>query len=264
MASPIFSLKDVEALANLAAEAGAIILGIRAQHDAKTHDLGALAKADGSPVTRADHAAEAHILEGFLKLGLAAPYVAEETAAEADMAGISGFYLVDPLDGTKAFVSGGDDFTVNIGFVEKGVPVMGVVHVPVLNITYYSDGKTAYLRDAVGVRPITARYAPHEGFDVITNRTEDWSGRVRDYLAGFSVRSTSQLSSAHKLGLLAAGTVDMYPRFGPTFEWDIAAGDAILRAAGGSVRTLDGQPLGYGKPQFLNPSFVARGKEIIG
>ena len=138
---------------------------------------------------------------------------------------------------------------------------MGVLHSPVSNETYYTDGKKAYYLSAGEQESVIETRWPHsEGMDVIVNRTEDWSGRLKNYLQTVSVRSTVQQSSARKLGLIAHGKFDLYPRFGPTYEWDIAAGDAILRAAGGSVKTLDGEDLQYGKEKFLNPFFVARGR----
>jgi 3'(2'), 5'-bisphosphate nucleotidase len=256
-----FQLNDVRALVQLARTAGQIILRIRDEHRANQNDLGKSDKNDGSPVTRADTAAEEHILEGIENLGLMQPVVAEESAATLDVSQLSGYYLIDPLDGTKAFVDGGDDFTVNIGFIQKGYPVMGVLHVPCINETYYTEGHRAYHLSAGEYESIiTARTVDDKAVDVIVNRTEDWSGRLRTFLEPYAVRETQRLSSAHKLGLIAHGKFDLYPRFGPTCEWDIASGDAILRAAGGSVKTLDGLDMTYGKPKFLNPHFVARGR----
>jgi 3'(2'), 5'-bisphosphate nucleotidase len=266
-----FQLTDVRALVQLARSAGQIILRFREQQLAAlntqgintqgTNTLGVAQKGDGSPVTKADLAAEEHILEGLQNLGLQQPVVAEEGSSTLDVSQLKRYYLIDPLDGTKAFVEGGDDFTVNIGFIQNGLPMMGVLHSPVLNETYYTDGRKAYyLSPAEQESVIEARKASPAGIDVITNRTEDWSGRLKNYLQEYTVLSTQRRSSAHKLGLIAHGKYDVYPRFGPTCEWDIAAGDAILRAAGGSVKTLDGLALTYGKPKFLNPPFIARGK----
>jgi 3'(2'), 5'-bisphosphate nucleotidase len=256
-----FSLADVRRLVLLAREAGEIILRIRAEHGIGKADWRQREKVDGSPVTHADEAAEAHILEGLHTLGLGAPVVAEESASNPDMSMAQGFYLIDPLDGTKAFTEGRSDFSVNIGYVAAGLPVMGVLHMPVAGDTYYTDGKAAYHLNPVNIeKEIRARVAAVDGVDVIVNRTEDWSGRLKQYLAGKNVRRMEQQSSAHKLALIATGEYDLYPRFGPTREWDIAAGHAILSAAGGSVTTLDGKDLGYGKPEFANPFFVAMGR----
>lgn len=256
----VFSLSDVRQLVRVAREAGALIMDVRAHHLARTFDMQATAKDDGSPVTRADHAAEQHILEGIAQLGLTAPVVAEETAPAADIRDARGYYLIDPLDGTRAFVEGGDDFTVNIGYIAGGQPSMGVLHVPALNETYFTEGQKAYFMGGGSEEEIAVRAADPAGYDVIVNRTEDWSGRLGAYLKDYKVRTLDRRSSAHKLGLVAQGKYDLYPRFGPTSEWDIAAGDAILRAAGGRVLTLDGASLAYGKPSFRNPPFVAMGR----
>lgn len=256
-----FHLTDVRALVQLARSAGHIILRIRDEHITGKSAYGLQQKGDGSPVTAADLASQEHILEGLENLGLQHPVVAEESDANPEQVASGGYYLIDPLDGTRPFVEGSDEFTVNIGFVQQGKPVMGVLHSPVLGDTYYTDGKTAYYLSAGEQEHIIeARHLPLHGADVIVNRTEDWSGRLRNYLATHDIASTTQQSSARKLGLIAHGKFDMYPRFGPTYEWDIAAGDAILRAAGGSVKTMDGQDLAYGKPTYKNPPFIARGK----
>lgn len=259
----IFSLSDVEELVRIARCAGDLILRIRAEHDEATQDLGVLAKGDGSPVSRADTAAQELILNEIEKAGLQAPVIAEETEAHEKLESGKGFYLIDPLDGTKAFVGGGDDFTVNIGYAKNGVPVMGVLHVPVCGHTYYTDGAQAYVMESGVVRRIAARQPNPEALEVIVNRTEDPLGKLKAFLSDKKVSRLERRSSAHKLGLVAAGEYDFYPRFGPTCEWDIAAGDAILRAAGGSVRTLDGALLTYGKATYRNPAFVAYGKPLI-
>ncbi len=256
-----FHLTDVRALVQLARSAGQLVLKIRAEHLSGKTSYDLQHKGDGSPVTAADIASQEHILEGLENLGLQHPVVAEESDANPDMTSSTGYYLIDPVDGTRAFVDGGDEFTINIGFVHHGKPVMGVLHSPVLGDTYYTDGKHAYYLSAGELESVINARAPRpEGVDVIVNRTEDWSGRLKNYLAGQPVLSMNRQSSARKLGLIAHGKFDMYPRFGPTFEWDIAAGDAILRAAGGSVKTMDGEDLMYGKPTFKNPPFIARGK----
>ena len=256
-----FHISDVRAIVQLARSAGQLILRVRAEHISGKTAYGLQQKDDGSPVTAADLASQEHILEGLEQLGLQHPVVAEECDNNPEMTSTSGYYLIDPLDGTRAFVDGGDEFTVNIGFVRHGKPAMGVLHSPVLGDTYYTDGKAAYYLTADGQESlIKARSPKSEGVDVIVNRTEDWSGRLKNYLAGHQVLSMNQQSSARKLGLIAHGQYDMYPRFGPTYEWDIAAGDAILRAAGGSVKTMDGEDLAYGKPTYKNPPFIARGR----
>ncbi|HVY12285.1 MAG TPA: 3'(2'),5'-bisphosphate nucleotidase CysQ [Alphaproteobacteria bacterium] len=255
------SLSDARALANLAREAGALILRIRAAHLSKEQDWAHAAKGDGSPVTRADQEAEAHILAGLKKLGLSAPVVAEETASAIDVSRAESFYLIDPLDGTRAFVGGGDDFCVNIGLIHKGAPAAGALHVPVTGESYFAAEGQAWFSPPSGIEEkISVRPADPAGLDVIVNRTEDWSGRLSRYLETLPVRELHRRSSAHKLALVARGQFDLYPRFGGSYEWDTAAGDAILRAAGGAVKTLDGAALTYGKKDFLNSAFIASGK----
>jgi 3'(2'), 5'-bisphosphate nucleotidase len=256
-----FTLSDARALAGLAREAGLIILRIRDEHRGQKQDWGEGAKDDGSPVTRADRESEAHILNGIAKLKLSAPIVAEETTSTASMVGEKRFYLIDPLDGTRSFVNGNDDFCVNIGLVEEGVPKLGVLYAPVSGESYFTDGTTAcFLPPGGNEEKITTRQPDTAALDVIVNRTEDWSGKLKNYLSTLQVRELHRESGARKLGLLARGKFDLYPRFGKSYEWDIAAGDAILRAAGGVIQTMEGAVMGYGKPGFLNPPFVARGR----
>jgi 3'(2'), 5'-bisphosphate nucleotidase len=182
-------------------------------------------KADQSPVTEADLAAEAVIMEALRRLFPHVPIVAEEDAQIHGLPDRAAdrFWLVDPLDGTKEFVARNGEFTVNIALIERDVPVLGIVHLPALNETYrgYSHLKAEEL--------------------------------------GEHIHDTIVAGSSLKFCRLAEGVADIYPRFGPTMEWDTAAGHAILVAAGGSVTTLDGHPLRYGKPGFLNPHFIARG-----
>jgi 3'(2'), 5'-bisphosphate nucleotidase len=259
-----FTLSDARALAGLAREAGQIILRIRDEHRSNKQDWGEGAKEDGSPVTRADRESEAHILSGIAKLGLSAPVVAEETSSAASMVGERRFYLIDPLDGTRSFVNGNDDFCVNIGFVEEGRPKLGVLYAPAVGESYFTDGATAWFKPANGnEEQIAARKPDAEALDVIVNRTEDWSGKLKNYLSTLQVRELHRESGARKLGLLARGKFDLYPRFGRSYEWDTAAGDAILRVAGGVIQTMEGVDLAYGKPGFVNPPFVARGKAGI-
>ena len=256
-----FSYADVKVLSDVARGAGQLIMQMRGVHRQDAASVNLADKQDGSPVTKADHAAQHFILEGITRLGLMHAVIAEEQDQHMDLTGIDGFYSIDPLDGTKAFIGGGDDFSVNIGFVQKGVPVMGVLHMPVAGDTYFSTEHEAFYQKSAGsaIEPIKVRTPNPEGLDVIVNRTEDWSGRLKNYLGTHQVREIHRRSSAHKLGLIAHGKFDLYPRFGPTMEWDIAAGHAILRAAGGRVMKLDGLELGYGKPGLKNPSFIAQG-----
>lgn len=222
------------------------------------------AKADDSPVTDADEAAEAVILDGLKRLTPEIPVVSEEATARGETKLGKTlprlFWLVDPLDGTREFVGRTGEFAVNIGLIEDRKPVLGVVHGPVSGISYFSDGATAQMRRGDGaIQTIHARRAPPSGLVVVSSRSHGDKAALAAYLEDFKVASQKIAGSALKFGLLAAGEADLYPRLGVTMEWDTAAGHAILNAAGGSLRTLAGQELLYGKPGFTNPDFVARG-----
>ena len=239
-------------------EAGAVIL-----RHYESGDGAAETKADGSPVTAADKAAETVILEGLAKLAPQIPVVSEECAAAGIVPDISGgrFWLVDPLDGTREFLNRNGEFTVNIALVEDRKPILGAVYAPVLSTLYLGRVGEAAWR-ATGTEPpapIFARRTPEEGLTVVASRSHGDRQALADYLGGRSVAAERQVGSSLKFCVLAEGGADLYPRFGRTMEWDTAAGDAVLRASGGSVETLDGQPLLYGKPGLDNPGFIAFG-----
>ena len=223
-------------------------------------------KADASPVTVADHAAEAVILAGLARVAPGIPVVAEEEAAAGRIPEVAErFFLVDPLDGTKEFISGASDFTVNIGLIEFGAPTLGVVYAPARAALYWGDvgagqaWRAAQLphgpRSAptqINVRAPAARVRVVASKSNNTPETEAW-------LLASPVGSRISIGSSLKFVLVASGEADVYPRPAPTMEWDTAAGDAILRAAGGRVFDIDGRPLRYGKERFFNPGFVATG-----
>jgi 3'(2'), 5'-bisphosphate nucleotidase len=192
------------------------------------------------------------------------PVVAEEEIGAGRTADVSGgrFWLVDPLDGTKEFVARNGEFTVNIALVEGGAPVLGVVHAPARGLTYTAHGPGTALRETAGSAPapIAARAAPREGFVVVSSRSHNDRAKLEAMVGGRPVREWKILGSSLKFCLVAEGAADLYPRYGQTSEWDTAAGHAVLAAAGGSVTTADGAPFVYGKPGFLNPSFIARGR----
>ncbi len=224
-----------------------------------------LTKADGSPVTAADEAAERLILAALRALTPAIPAISEEEAAASLSPSIVGdeFWLVDPLDGTREFIRRNGEFTVNIALIQAGRPTLGLVHVPVTGVTYLAAGPgTATRRTADGSRPIAVRVPPAAGLTVIGSRSHGNDPEVDSFLAtlGRAVAERRVAGSSLKLCLVAEGAADLYPRFGPTMEWDIAAGHAVLLGAGGRVDTLDGAPLGYGKPEYRNPNFAAYGK----
>ena len=250
---------ELLAAARLAAHAaGVAILEIYAGEFAVRH------KDDRSPVTLADERAEALIIAALARATPEIPVIAEEQVAAGGGAGPAPkrFWLVDPLDGTREFIRRNGEFTVNIGLVEGTAPVLGVVYLPAANVTYAGGAGLGASRQAGDAGPvaIAARRAPAVGAVVAHSRSHGDNKRLDAYLAGLpgAVRRVS--GSAVKFCLVAAGEVDYYPRFGPTMEWDTAAGQAVLEAAGGQVLTLDGAPLRYAKPDYRNPDFIARGR----
>lgn len=255
----------LDELVATALKAGGAILSIYARPD-----FAAAAKADGSPVTEADEQAEAIILEALARIAPDIPVVAEESAAAGRIpAAAERFFLVDPLDGTKEFISRNGDFTVNIALIEHGAPVLGVVHTPAYGEVFVGvvgeGAKKAKLADGVlgPWSPLRVR-EPAAALDVVASRSH-MSAETQAFIDRFAVRELVNAGSSLKFCKLAAGEADLYPRLGRTMEWDTAAGDAVLRAAGGLVRTLDGRPLAYGKrdqaddADFANPWFVASG-----
>lgn len=217
-------------------------------------------KGDGSPVTDADHAANAVILSGLRHLAPAIPIVSEESALPADAPGRL-FWLVDPLDGTREFIAGSGEWTVNIALIADGRPVLGVVRAPALGISYEAAGPgTASCRRDGDAAPIAVRAVPEAGLVVVGSRSHGDAAAMDAFLAGRRVQAFRPAGSSLKLCLVAAGEADLYPRLGTTMEWDIAAGHAVLEAAGGTLVTLDGRPFSYGKPAWRNPHFVAQGR----
>lgn len=251
-------LRLLDAVERIARRAAAVVL------DIYRSDFAVDTKADATPVTLADQQAEAVILEGLSQLVPITPVVAEESVAAGRIPTIDGeapFWLVDPLDGTREFIDRNGEFTVNIALIEAGRPLLGVVVAPALEVMYSGlVGQGAWRTDASGRRPIACRRIPEEGLAVVASRSHGDEHALDAFLAGRLVASRVNAGSSLKLCLLAEGRADLYPRLGRTMEWDIAAGHAVLVAAGGSVcRIEDGQPLRYGKTGFENPHFVAQG-----
>ncbi len=220
-------------------------------------------KADSSPVTEADEAAERLILPALRALVPDIPVIAEEAVAAGRIETITGdrFWLVDPLDGTKEFIARNDEFTVNIALIEAGRPVLGVVYAPALE-TMYSGAGPGTAEVAKGSEPgraIAARATPQDGAVVVSSRSHGDREQLAELTGRMKIAGHRTAGSSLKFCLVAAGEADIYPRYGPTCEWDTAAGHAVLAAAGGSVRTLDGAELSYAKADFLNPQFIARG-----
>jgi 3'(2'), 5'-bisphosphate nucleotidase len=220
-------------------------------------------KPDASPVTIADEAAERLIVAALRELTPDIPIVAEEeiAAGRAPHIAAGTFWLVDPLDGTKEFIQRNGEFTVNIALAADGRPVLGVVYAPAMGRLFAAAGPgTATERDPDGGRrAISARALPAGGAGLVASRSHGDPREVSRLVGGVRVASQRIVGSSIKFCLVACGEADIYPRYGATSEWDTAAGHAVLAAAGGSVRTLDGKDLTYGKPGFRNPEFIARG-----
>jgi 3'(2'), 5'-bisphosphate nucleotidase len=219
-------------------------------------------KDDKTPVTEADLASERIIVAMLQREFPEIPVVSEETVPEAGFdAPAARFWCVDPLDGTREFVAKNGEFAVLVGLVEHGRPVLGVVHGPALGLTYTAHGPGTAMRRRAGgqFEPIRARASASDGVVVVHSRSHENSRRLAEYFAGRPVKERRQCGSALKFGLLAEGEADLYPRFGTTMEWDTAAGQAVLEAAGGRVLDLAGRPLSYGKPGLKNDGFLAWG-----
>ena len=246
----------LHAIEALAREAGALVMQVYAT------DFAVRGKADASPATEADERAERCIVAGLRALAPHIPIVAEEAASRGETPDTGArFWLVDPLDGTREFVSRNGEFTVNIALVDQGVPVLGVVYQPAIDRLYAgAAGQGAWQQDAGGARrAINCRAAPPDGLVLACSRSHGDEAAMAAWLGGRRVAQRLGVGSSLKFGLLAAGAADVYPRLGRTMEWDTAAGHAVLVAAGGRVTDLAGRPLRYGKPGFENPHFVAWG-----
>jgi 3'(2'),5'-bisphosphate nucleotidase len=249
-------------LIELALQAGREIMAIYAT------DFSARVKSDSSPVTAADERAEAIILAGLKKRWPKIPVIAEESAAAGRIPEFENkFFLVDPLDGTKEFLSRNGEFTVNIALIENGQPLLGVVYAPAINQIYWGEAgigsakaelKTTDNVSSISWQKIQTRSLPEDGATVLASRSHR-DAETDAYLATLKVKQIIGAGSSLKFCTIAAGEADIYPRFGRTMEWDTAAGHAVLAAAGGKVNRADGSPLLYGKRErgFDNPAFIA-------
>jgi 3'(2'), 5'-bisphosphate nucleotidase len=255
-------------LAEIAFDAGQAIMAVYSRNFLATQ------KADASPVTEADVAAEAVILKGLGQHFPGLPVVAEEQAAAGHIPAIgTGFFLVDPLDGTKEFISRNGEFTVNIGWIEQGLPLSGVVYAPALGEIYVAHKAEGAFRASVqqNAKParadfvaIACRARPVEGATILASRSHR-DAETEAFIAGVKMANIVAAGSSLKFCRLAEGKADLYPRFGRTMEWDTAAGHAILAAAGGTVTKADGSAFTYGKVRenFANPSFIASGRKAV-
>jgi len=245
----------VEALIAPVQHAGRVIMEIYQS------DLSAETKADGSPVTKADRAAEAILLAEIATLAPSIQIISEENAASHSLSASKEFFLVDPLDGTKEFIKACGDgaFTVNIGLIKNAEPVMGIVFAPALDRLFFGSlGNGAFEISGGVCRQICVRMPRAEGPVAVASASHR-DAQTNQWLVKRGVTNSIAIGSSLKFCLIAAGEADLYPRYGPTMEWDTAAGDAVLRAAGGRVMAEDGKPFPYGKAGYRNEPFFAAG-----
>jgi 3'(2'), 5'-bisphosphate nucleotidase len=243
----------------IAVHAGNAIMKVRAEGHSTQY------KGDGSPVTSADLAADA-IIRSALGQHVAGVSVVTEESCSGPMVGPDRFILVDPLDGTREFVKGSDEFTVNIALIDGGKPVAGAVYAPALR-RLYIGGRSAHRLDLPSgdtdpdfgkLRSIAVKSPPPAGWRAVVSRSH-LDPETRNWIDQHRIGELRHAGSSLKFCTVAEGDADVYPRLGTTMEWDTAAGHAVLRAAGGRVSGLDGQPMIYGKPGYRNGHFVAWG-----
>lgn len=253
----------LDSVADIARRAGDAILQVY-----NSADFDVERKGDDSPLTAADLAAHRLIVKGLEQLTPDIPVYSEESE------GITWemrrdwqrYWLVDPLDGTKEFIKRNGEFTVNIALIENGVPVLGVVHVPVLEMTYLGgDGIGAFKETAEGRQPIQVRTSVASPVVMVASRSHgtDTIGVLEELInKEIGAVELTSMGSSLKLCLVAEGRADIYPRLAPTCEWDTAAADAVVRAAGGTVVNTSFEPLQYNKPDILNPHFLVLGAGV--
>lgn len=229
-----------------------------------------LTKSDGSPVTAADREAEAIILAALAEIAPSVPVIAEEAASSGEML-FEGetFFLVDPLDGTREFAARRPEFTVNVALVQNKVPVFGLIYAPAISQLYWTVGRQQAFKAVVtckgapaSLKDVAAQHlstrAAHAGAQTIVASRSHGSQELETWLRNIEIEARVNIGSSLKFCLVAEGKADLYPRFGPTKEWDTAAGHAIVLAAGGSVTCADGTPFVYAKREtnYLNPAFI--------
>lgn len=249
--------RALEQLCQIAKKAGTAILEVY------NGEIAVETKSDNSPLTAADKASHQVIAAGLEALTPEIPILSEEgkDIPYQERKNWRRFWLVDPLDGTKEFIKRNGEFTVNIALIEDGAPVLGVVYVPVQDKLYVGVvGQGAYVQQAdAQPEPIQVRTPDAQaGLTVVMSRSHP-SPELAEYLKNIEVAEALPVGSSLKLCVVAEGRADLYPRLGPTMEWDTGAGQAVVVAAGGTVQTPDGAPLGYNKPSLLNPHFIVRG-----
>ena len=246
------AIDEVKAIAERAGEAALELY--------RSQDAWVERKADGSPLTQADMASEQVIRAGLQQLDPSTPYLSEESAPSsyADRKSWGRFWLVDPLDGTKEFIKRTDEFTINIALIELGQPVLGVIVAPAVEVTYYAvRGQGAWKQRHGGlVTAISSTLADPSGPIRVVESASHPSPELEQFLDDFNVTERLKIGSSLKFCLLAEGAADVYPRLGPTMEWDVAAGDCIFRHSAKGGAEPHPSPLSYNKESLLNDRFV--------
>ncbi|MGD8428894.1 MAG: 3'(2'),5'-bisphosphate nucleotidase CysQ [Ectothiorhodospiraceae bacterium] len=247
----------IDGLCSLAREAGERIMTVYGR------DFEVETKEDDSPLTEADTAAHERLMAGLQQLTPDIPILSEEGGVPSleERGGWRDYWLVDPLDGTKEFIKKNGEFTVNIALIEDQRPVIGVVHAPALGKTYLGvKGKGAFIEDEGGRRPIHTRAVPEEDPMVLVVSRSHRGAAIDSLLERLPEHETTSVGSSLKFCLVAEGEADLYPRFGPTSEWDTGAAQCVVEAAGGRVTRVDLAPLAYNtKESILNPDFLVLG-----
>lgn len=219
-------------------------------------------KLDDSPVTEADIASSRHIEKHLVKVTPHFPVISEESVNKAVTS--KTYWLVDPLDGTRAFVEGQPEFAICMGLISDERPVLGILHVPSTGVSYIGSTEIpAQKIHTDGRRENISTRAPAKDHWVLIKSAKHSHPKLKEFISDYPVTSSVRMSSAIKFGLMAEGKADIYPRLGKTMEWDTAAGQAIVEAAGGYMVGLDNKPFFYGKAGFLNPGFIVFGKKPL-
>lgn len=219
-----------------------------------------MTKADSSPLTAADLAIDEVIVSGLQRAFPDIPIITEERAGNHTTNHSTGsFFLVDPIDGTKEFINQSNEFTINIALIEDGVPVAGMVYAPALKRLFWGAKDLGSFEETTNgsSKQIAVRDTNNDALIVVASRSH-LNAETEAFITKNKVASVKNAGSSLKFCLIAAGEADIYPRFGPTMEWDIAAGHAVLSGAGGVVHTIDGSPISYGQELYKSPFFIAR------
>lgn len=238
----------------IARQAGDAIMSIYRSRESKI-----LEKADFSPVTEADLAAHIVLIKGLTSLLPNYPVVSEEDEASlGHRSGMGRFWLIDPLDGTKEFIARNGEFTVNIALIDQGRSVLGVVYAPAIDTMYWGGpGLGAFRKTAAATKRIKVSAPGTDDVCRVVASKSHLNEQTKAFIKQLGPVCLIQAGSSLKFCRVAEGGADIYPRLAPTCEWDTAAAQAVLEGAGGVVLNQDGNPLRYGKPEVLNPSFVA-------